>query len=154
MIHLAGSYLCRYKQVKLFMEFSCSEMKTQGVVENDAETSSGRSIRTGKGFDYTKHFVYGPFITLAPGKIIVSFRLKCDDNVNTSKLAYLDVSGDYGKTTLASLTIRPSDFGRVNGYQEFELPVELSKQYEGMEFRILYLGQPTLHFDKVVVRGF
>jgi hypothetical protein len=154
MFHLAGLDLCRYSLLIYSRTFPWSEMKYQGIVDQDESGSNGKSVRAGgKDFDKSKHFVYGPFISLSPGKVLVTFRLKADENLGTGKVAFLDVSADYGKTVLGSLSIRPSDFGRVNGFQEFSIPVELTRRYDGIEFRVLYLGNCGLSFDKVIVEG-
>ena len=128
-------------------------MKYQGIVDKDEDARNGQSVRTGPGFDKSKHFIYGPFISLSPGKVVVRFRLKAGENLSTGKLAFLDVSADYGKTILGSRTLQCADFGRVNAFQEFEVPIELTKRYDGIEFRILYLGDADLSFDRVVVKG-
>jgi hypothetical protein len=150
---IAGYHLCQYFPLKLYQEYTWSGMKYQGIIENDEEAQNGQSICPGPGFDRTRHFIYGPFITLAPGRIVVKFRLKTNENLSTSKLAFLDISADFGKTILASRMLQPSDFGRPNAFQEFEIPLELKRQFDGIEFRVLYLGSTTLSFDRVIVQG-
>jgi hypothetical protein len=151
--HLADCNLCRYIPLLLHEEFTWKEMKYQGTIDKDAEARNGQSVRIGPGFDKSKHFVYGPFISLAPGKVVVKFRIKSSENLSTGVLAILDVSTDYGKTVLAKQTILSCDFGRPNAFQEFEIPLDITRKIDGTEFRILYLGTANLTFDRVVVQG-
>jgi hypothetical protein len=150
---LAGYNLCRYADQILHEEFCWNQMKYQGTAMKDESATNGQSVTTTHDIDATKHFVFGPFISLSPGKILVSFRLKTSENLNSSKLAYLDVSADFGKVILASRTIQFSEFERPGAYQEFAIPVEIGKRYDGIEFRVLFLGNGDLTFDKVTVQG-
>ena len=153
MFHLAGYSLCQYSPLVLNEEFTWAEMKYQGIVCHDRDARNGQSVRPGPGFDKSKHFVFGPFISLSAGRVVVRFRMKASENLSTGRLAFLDISADYGKTILGSRMILPADFGRINAYQDFDVPLELTKRYDGIEFRILYLGKADLSFDRVVVRG-
>ncbi len=153
MFHLADCYLCRYIRLVVHEEFTWKEMKYQGNIDTDEGSRNGQSIRIRPGFDKSKHFVYGPFISLVPGKFVIKFRIKTSENLSTGNIAILDVSADYGKTILAKRTILSCDFGRANAFQEFEIPLELTKKHDGIEFRILYLGNTDLSFDRVVVQG-
>jgi hypothetical protein len=152
-VRLGDCYICRYEPELLYMPFTWREMKHQGTVEDDSLATGKQSIRIGAGFDRHKHFIYGPYIKLDPGMISVVFRMKASDCLSTDKIAYLDITTDNGQKTLASRTIRVCDFERAGYYQEFEIQLELGRTYYGMEFRVLYLGNADLWFDRVYVKG-
>ena len=151
---MGGYSLCRYIPQVYHRELVWKEMQYRGKVEYDADAWTGQSVKIDPGFDHSKHFIYGPFIKLAPGKLVVKFRLKSPDNLSTDKAAFLDVSADFGKTILGSKTIQFCDFERANAFQEFEVPIELNRTFDGMEFRVLYLGAGELSFDRVTIQGF
>ena len=150
---MGNCYLCRYFPELLHMEFTWKEMQHQGIVEEDTMAVGKQSVKTGPGMDRARHFVFGPFVKLAPGKITVTFRIRSSDCLSTDNLAYLDVAAEYGSKTLGSKTIRASDFEQAKKYQDFDIPVELDAEYKGVEFRILYLGKADLWFDKVTIKG-
>ncbi len=145
--------ICRYEPELLYMPFTWREMKYQGEVVDDSLATGKQAVKIGAGFNRHLHFIYGPYIKLDPGMISVVFRLKASDCLSTDKIAYIDITADNGKKTLASRTIRPADFEQADHYQDFEIQLELGKTYYNLEFRILYLGHSDLWFDKVYVKG-
>ncbi|MDP4281632.1 MAG: hypothetical protein Q8867_05720 [Bacteroidota bacterium] len=152
-MYLGDCYICRYERLLLHEEFTWKDMQHQGTLETDTSARNGQAIRIGADFDKKRHFIYGPFITLDPGKVTITFRLRSTEYLKTEKVAVLEITADYGKKTLESRTLRACDFGQMNAYQDFSIPLELDKRYSGMEFRILYLGHADLTFDRVDVDG-
>jgi hypothetical protein len=148
-----GFTLCQYERLLYSRSFSCEEMQHQGMISADPAAKSGKSARITNTFDHNKHFVYGPFLSLQYGTILVQFSLKSEPDFNTRTLAVLEISGNYGKEILATQAIRSCDFNRSGSYQLFSLKTKLEKDYDGIEFRILYEGGPDLYFDRVELTG-
>ena len=147
----AGYDLCRYERAIKRTVFPVDSMQFQGTLIPDSAARSEKTAMITTSFDRSKHFVYGPFIQLPKGKYSVLYRLKITRDLGTNNLAVLDVSANFGKEIIASRTIRLCDFGRAQHFEEFGLPFELTKEYEGIEFRIMYLGETDLYFDRVVL---
>ena len=133
--------------------FSVEEMQHQGIILPDPASGSGKSVVTGKDYDRKKHFIYGPFLSLKQGTILVQYSLKSVPDLNTRTIAVLEISVEYGKKVLATQAIRSCDFQRRDAYQFFDLKTTLEKDYNGVEFRIMYLGGPDLYFDRVELTG-
>ncbi len=145
--------LCQYERVYYKRTFICEEMQHQGTVNADPLTGSGKSVVIGKDFDRKKHFIYGPFLSLQHGTILVQYSLKSEPDLNTRNIAVLEISVEYGKKVIATQAIRSCDFQRRDAYQLFDLKTTLDKDYKGVEFRIMYLGGPDIYFDRVELTG-
>jgi len=150
---LGTIFLCQYERVYYKRKYSCEEMQHQGTVCPDPLAGSGKSVLIGKEYDRKKHFIYGPFLSLQHGTILVQFSLKSEPELDTRTFAVLEISADYGKKVLATRAIRSCDFQRRDSYQVFDLKTILDKDYNGVEFRIMYLGGPELYFDRVELTG-
>jgi hypothetical protein len=151
--HLGDLYLCQYERVYYNRTFSGEEMQRQGKIIADPHSRFGKVVVTTKDFDRKKHFIYGPFLSLKQGTILVQFSLKSEPDLDTRNLAILEISVEYGKKVIASQAIRSCDFQRRDEYQIFDLKTTLDKDYNGVEFRIMYLGGPELYFDRVDLTG-
>lgn len=147
----AGYEMCRYEKIVKRSVFTINEMKFQGKVVEDTNSYSLKTTMITPDFDRGKHFLYGPFITLPKGKYSVVFRLMTSRDLSVDNVAVLDVSANFGKEVITSKTIRLCDFAKSNHFEEFEVPFETAKDYEGMEFRIMFLGGVDLSFDRVVL---
>ena len=150
---IAGGNFCRYERLLYQRTFNPGDLSHQGTIEKDSTSLSGWTIRTTKGFDHTKHFIFGPFISLKPGHIMVRYHLKANMNLTVDPAAILDVCGNYGKKILAQRTLRFCDFGAADHYEYFEMLVPIDQAYEGVEFRIFYLGKGQLWFDRIEMTG-
>ena len=151
--HLGNLYLCQYERVYYKRTFSGEEMQHQGKIVADPDSRFGKAVVTSNDFDHTKHFIYGPFLSLKKGTILVQFSLKSEPDFDTRNFAVLEISVDYGKKVLATQAIRSCDFQRRDIYQLFDLKTVLDKDYNGVEFRIMYRGGPDLYFDHVDLTG-
>jgi hypothetical protein len=151
--HLGELNLCQYERVYYNRTFSGEEMQHQGKIVADPLSRFGKVVVTSKDFDRTKHFIYGPFLFLKQGTILVQFSLKSEPDLDTRNLAVLEISVEYGKKVIATQAIRSCDFQRRDEYQVFSLKTTLDKDYKGVEFRILYLGGHELYFDRVDLTG-
>ena len=152
-IRLAGLDLCRYEPVKTKLSFFPVDLKYQGILVDDHDAPRSQAVKIGTDFDRKKHFIYGPFITLGNGKYIARFYLKVTSDLNTTPIALLDVSANYGKTLISSRSLSPSDFGLKNHYEYFDLPFELKTDSPGLEFRILCYSPNDLSFNHIVITG-
>jgi hypothetical protein len=128
-------------------------MQHQGKILADIHSRFGKVAVTTNDFDRNKHFIYGPFLSLRQGTILVQFTVKSEPSFDTRTLAVLEISAEYGKKLLATKAIRSCDFQRLDVYQVFDLKTTLDKDYNGVEFRILYNGGPELYFDHVDLTG-
>ena len=149
--HKGGYELCRYERIINRQIFTVNDLKYQGSVQTDTTSISGKVAVITSDFDRSKHFIYGPFIRLYQGKYTVVFRLRSSRDLSTSNVAVLEVSANFGKTILASRTIRLCDFAKRNHDEEFDFPFETTKAFDGVEFRIMFLGGTDLSFDRVVL---
>jgi hypothetical protein len=145
--------LCQYERVYYKRTFSWEEMQHQGKIVTDPAARFGKSVVIGSGYDRKKHFIYGPFLSLRQGTILVQYSLKSEPDLNTRNLAVLEISVEYGKKVLATQAIRSCDFQRMDAYQIFDLKTTLDKDYKGVEFRIMYLGGQEIYFDRVELTG-
>lgn len=145
--------LCEYERMYFKRTFSGEEMQHQGKLIKDPSAMFGKSVVISKDFDRKKHFIYGPFLSLKQGTILVQYNLKSIPDLDTRNIAVLEISAEYGKKILASMTIRSCDFQRENFFQLFNLKTTLDKDYNGIEFRIMYLGGADLYFDYVGLTG-
>jgi len=149
--HKAGYELCRYEKIINRKSYGISDMKYQGHLVEDTNAYSRQVAMITPDFDRSKHFIYGPFINLAKGKYTVLFRLMTNRDLSIDNVAVLDISANFGKEILASRTIRLCDFARNHHLEEFDVPFETTKDYEGVEFRVMFLGGVNLSFDRVVL---
>jgi hypothetical protein len=145
--------LCQYERYYWKRTFTCEEMQHQGTVNADPQAGSGKSVVIRNDFDRKKHFIYGPFLSLQKGTILVQYSLKSEPDLDTRNIAVLEISVEYGKKVIASKAIRSCDFLRHGVYQLFDLKTTIDKDYKGVEFRILYYGGPELSFDRVELTG-
>jgi hypothetical protein len=143
--------LCRYEKIVKRKIFTIGEMKYQGKMVEDTNAYSLQTAMITPDFDKSKHFIYGPFVNLTKGKYSVMFRLMVSRDLSIDNVAVLDVSANYGKEILTSKTIRLCDFAKSHHFEEFDIPFETSKDYEGVEFRIMFLGGVDLSFDRVLL---
>jgi hypothetical protein len=150
---VANIELCQYERVLFKRTFTCEEMQHQGTVKPDSLAGSGKSVFIGNEYDRNKHFIFGPFLSLQHGTILVQFSLKSEPDLATRNLAVLEISAEYGKKILATQAIRSCDFQRRDTYQMFDIKCALDKDYKGVEFRILYFGGPELSFDRIELTG-
>jgi hypothetical protein len=145
--------LCQYERVYYKRTFSGEEMQHQGKIVTDPAARFGKSVVISNTYDRKKHFIYGPFLSLRQGTILVQYSLKSEPDLNTRNLAVLEISVEYGKKVVASQAIRSCDFQRRDVYQLFDLKTTLDKDYKGVEFRIMFLGGSDLYFDHVELTG-
>jgi hypothetical protein len=148
--YIGQCWVNRYEIAYPTQTFTFSDLKFQGKIVNESLTKTGKAIMIGHEINYDKnlHFVYGPFITLKPGKYIVRFYLKSKENSSAASVCELDVSGNFGKEVVCSREIKETDFTETNYYSIFELSFDIPKPTEGIEFRIFYKGTNDLFFEK------
>jgi hypothetical protein len=147
----SGYDLCRYQRMVRRTIFLLDKMQTQGTIMKDSTAYSGKSAMITTPFDRSKHFIYGPFVKLNKGKYTVLYRLKVSHDLGINNVAVLNISVNFGKEVLTSRTLRLCDFGKNDSFEEFDVPLEIAKDYEGVEFRIMYLGETELYFDRVIL---
>lgn len=147
----SGYDLCRYEKMIKRTIFPVDSMKTVGTIMTDTTAYSGKSAMITIPFDRSRHFIYGPFINLLKGKYTVLYRLKISRGLGINNFAVLNISANFGKTILTSRTLRLCDFAKSNNFEEFDVPLEITRDYEGVEFRIMYLGETDLFFDRVIL---
>ena len=150
---VCNASLCEYQRMFYKRTFSGEEMKHQGKILVDPNARFGKSVMIDNTFDRKKHFIYGPFLSLKKGTILVQYSLKSEPDLDTRNIAVLEISAEYGKKILASQAIRSCDFNRRNLFQLFDLKTTLDKDYDGVEFRIMYLGGHELYFDFIGLTG-
>jgi hypothetical protein len=148
--YIANCWLNKYEISYPLQSFRADDLKFQGMLVDDSVSKEGKAILIGLKipFDKNQHFIYGPFLTLKPGKYIVRFYLKVKENPSGSSVCELDVSGNFGKDVLVSKQIKRTDFAKANSYSIFELSFEIQFPTEGIEFRIFYTGTIDLFFEK------
>jgi len=147
----SGYDLCRYEKMIKRTIFPIDSMKTVGTIMTDTTAYSGKSAMITIPFDRSKHFIYGPFINLHKGKYTVLYRLKISRDMGINNFAVLNISANFGKTILTSRTLRLCDFEKSYNFEEFDVPIEIARDYQGVEFRIMYLGETDLFFDRVIL---
>lgn len=95
---------------------------------------------------------FGPYVDNLPRiKLKAAFYLRVDNTTyNNGRVCAIDVCTNNGKTVLKTIEIRRREFRQPWQYQPFEL--EFDNIAGGkLEFRVRYIGNAMLDFDKVVV---
>ncbi len=107
----------------------------------DPEAENGQAWYAGTEMLCPIHLVYGPYESLPDaGHYWAVFRLKVDDNTNTSEVLLLDVISNNNPRMNTYRTLRDSQFNNASSYQFFGV----SFQYEGetdVEYRVIKLDQ-------------
>jgi hypothetical protein len=98
----------------------------------DATADGGTAIRRNSTASSYAMW-YGPYVSLPGGNYIIYYRMKVASNASTSNILTIDAYNSRG--TLASQTIKPSDFRASNTWQTFALPVEIRNNDTSLEFR-------------------
>jgi hypothetical protein len=149
--YIGECWVNQYEIVYPCRKFLPGDLKYQGKLTDDPASKDGKAVMIGPGisFEKTRHFIYGPFISMEPGHYIARFYLRVKKKSSSAELAELDVSSDFGKNVLVSRKLTCSDFNDQDQYQAIDLNVELQHPSEGIEFRIFYTGNAELYFNRV-----
>lgn len=149
----AGKYdylINEYNSIKIY---SAYEMETNysktGSLFHDTESESGLvrfsgNDNRGKGF-----LVFGPYIKMKAGAYRAEFRIKNDNGNKNKEISRIDVFSR--NRSLASQTIKQSDFKNISGYKTFILKFRLKKDTEKIEFRVKVLNNSQIFTDTVKV---
>ncbi len=122
-----------------------------GSVVIDPDASEGKSIMAEKEKYNAGYLLFGPYVTLAPGRYKVSYQMKVDDNTLKRSVAILDVASELGQRVLAKKGIIGNDFKKANVYQPIDLTFNIKKAMPKLEFRIKFLGGVNMWVDYVDV---
>lgn len=98
--------------------------------------------------------IYGPFITLDPGRYNVEFALKINPTNQKGLIAKIEVFHNKNFTVFAEKHIHIEDFITVGKFNKFNLDFNLNEKIENLEFRVLYYGKEKLNFDYVMHRRY
>ena len=80
--YIGECWINQYEIEYPHQSFLADDLKYQGRLVDDPGSKGGKAILIGPEitFDNTRHFIYGPFMTLKPGSYIARFYLKVRDN--------------------------------------------------------------------------
>jgi len=100
----------------------------------------------------TGYLSYGPYIETVPtGQHLATWRLKIDTISGSNDVVVtIDVSRDYGATTLASLDIHRQEFTASDTWQEFSL-LFTSNTGNNLEFRTYWYDKAKINLDWITL---
>jgi hypothetical protein len=146
---LGGCNICRYKRLSLTKTFRLPELKADPafIVKegNDSVVRVTPKMENAKG----KHIVYGPHISLLPGKYTVRYHLKMTPVQRMYQLfGGIDISADYGQTPLLYQKVyNPVKEGE---YEYIDAELNIPRRLNNVEFRFLYSGNKgNVEIDKI-----
>jgi hypothetical protein len=114
-------------------------------VTTDPSARGGRARRAGA--DYTKHLVFGPYLSLPAGRYRVDFTLKAEDNTSPDPVATLDAFCLHFLEHKVS--VRGTDFARPGVYQRFPLEFTCPCDLDRVEFRVHCQGKAAVWVDAI-----
>jgi hypothetical protein len=94
--------------------------------------------------------VFGPYVSLGPGKYRATFRLKVRDNKQSKSVVGLSVVAQDAARLFATRDVKGTDFRSSRGYQGFDVEFTTTGEKD-FEFRVRYLGNTELFVDKVAL---
>jgi hypothetical protein len=133
--------------------YAAAEMSHRGgapVTDPQATTPRAYAARPGKD-EPNSHVVYGPYVTLPPGRYAVAWRLKVVGRRPEGPMAALDIADirDDGRV-YARRTLKGADFAEADRYQWFVLTADVQEQAR-LEYRVKWQGGGELRADRIVV---
>lgn len=139
---------------KIALTFKSVKMHCGGEADSIRPGSKSGLVRSslkGKAPKNT-YMVCGPYINLAPGQYVATFRLLIEETTNTNPVAMLDVVSDGATLKLGEKRITPDDFQLTQAWNDLDVPFTVGpKGAHGAELRILYLGGPEIQVDVVSI---
>jgi len=152
---IAGCTVNEYT-IKRNWEFNARDLKYQPDLLVYDKMLDKEVIKVGMDFQNSiyKYLVYGPYLTLLPGKYEAVFSLRVDSLlIKDRDIASLDVASEYGKTKLAQFVMKSSVIQSTGEFYNYKLEFALLEKCTTLEFRIYYFGNAILTFDQVCVRS-
>jgi len=92
--------------------------------------------------------VYGPYISLAPGRYALSFRMKVGERA-AADVARIDVSADSGTRVLIERVLRGDEFQQAGRYEDVGLSLQTDEMLENVEFRVHSRGGTRIWVDRI-----
>lgn len=122
-----------------------------GRVVPDIDAMGNRAVYHNVNQSPTAGFLmFGGYRDYQPGIYEAAFRLKIGDHHITAPVVRIDVMAEYGKTCLAQLDLRGTDF-RDNRYTSVVLPYRLKDYTRRVEFRVYSYGTTDVWADAVSI---
>lgn len=119
------------------------------IADPDATCLRVQVGRPGKD-DPRKHLVYGPYVSVPPGRYAVAWRLKAVGKLADKPLATIDLYDVRDKGRFyARRALKGTDFA-AGRYQWFVLTAEVKKQAT-LEYRVQWHGGAELRVGRIVV---
>ncbi len=115
----------------------------------DPESSLGVARIGDNSLEYGKFLVYGPYITLRPGKYRIDYRMKIQDVYSDGRVAVLDVISRVNAYATKFISVK--DFKKTGEYKTFSLYIEISYLENNVEFRVNYRGGAKLFVDTIIM---
>lgn len=132
---LGGSTLCQYKASKEPQIFPLDQLKCEAKL---FQTESNRlELKTGDAKMRDKVIVFGPFISILPGKYEIRIVSNAQSSKIPTKSILFDVAADYGQKSLGFVDVAqlPFQFTKQNAF--FTYAFETKELLQQAEFRIL-----------------
>jgi hypothetical protein len=93
--------------------------------------------------------VFGPYVTLQPGRYRLDYRLCTDDCAAADVIACEDVVTAGGDVVLAGALVRGTDFAAPHTFQTFSLAFDVRKPTPLIEFRVHASGKAGVGVDYI-----
>jgi hypothetical protein len=114
-------------------------------------TASGGAYRFADRGAGSLALLFGPYVTLAPGRYRLDYSLCTDDCSAADPIATYDMVTAGGARTLGAGAVRGTDFAAPHTFRTFSLVVETREPCPLSEFRVLLLGKAGVGVDYVDV---
>jgi len=119
------------------------------IVTNDDNVENKKILISNKNSDINKYIIFWPYSeNEMPWKQKAIFKLKTNNNKIDKHIAKIEVFNPNWNWVNKYLRIKWTDFKEENIYQDFEIDY-IRTNSGSIEFRILYLWNSNLIFDKI-----
>jgi len=120
-----------------------------GVILSNNNTDNNKILVANTDYSKNKYIIFWPYSKdEKPWKQKAIFRLKSSNNKTDKYIAKIEVFNPNWNWTNKYLNIKWTDFKEENEFQNFEINYERTDKWS-IEFRVLYLWNVNLIFDKV-----
>ena len=146
--YMGGCFTCKYRRLSLSHVYTVGELKTNPAFVTGEGTNKTITVTPSSPGALNLHMVYGPNISLLPGKYKVRYHLKATGITTDKVIGTIDISGESAQQQLLlkdlDRTLFPTDDFR---YIDAELTVP--SRMSNCEFRLIYSGNASISLDRI-----
>ncbi len=142
--------LSSFTLVKTWSAASAPAAHQTGHVTHDTDTKSAEVWECRPGLDTVGAgaFIYGPYLTFAPGKYAVIFRMKLLDAGGDDDVVTIDAVCNFAKTTLS---MRPVSALELKKDRWVQVPLFIDYPGSPLECRVTWGGSSAIRVDSISI---